>query len=132
MNSAVGPLSYRQDQESFQKPFSEKTAQLIDDEVRKMVWEAHKRCKDLLTEHRAQVEKVAQRLLEREVLTRDDMIELIGKRPYGDNYDEVMSLGAATPNPTDGGLGKGVEGGLGGGLGNPIPEPKGIEEGARA
>ncbi|GAA5981514.1 hypothetical protein JCM10908_004138 [Rhodotorula pacifica] len=132
LNSAVGPLSYRQEQESFQKPFSEKTGQLIDDEVRKMVFEAHKRCTDLLTKHRDQVETVAQRLLEREVLTRDDMLEMIGKRPYGDNYDDVMSLGSAAPESAAGEIGKGIEGGLGGGIGNPVPEPKGIEEGARA
>jgi AFG3 family protein len=70
MNSIVGPLSYRQDQESFQKPFSEKTAQLIDDEVRKMVFEAHKRTTDLLTEKKEQVEKVAKQLLEKEILSR--------------------------------------------------------------
>lgn len=131
LNPAVGPLSYRQEQESFQKPFSEKTGQLIDDEVRKMVWEAHRRCTDLLTKHRDQVEKVAQRLLEREVLTRDDMLELIGRRPYGDNYDEVMSFGTAVPEPAEGG-GHGIEGGHGGGLGNPVPEPKGIDGGLGA
>lgn len=70
MNSAVGPLSYRQEQESFQKPFSEKTAQLIDDEVRKMVRDAHARCTQLLTEKKNQVEAVAKVLLEKEVLSR--------------------------------------------------------------
>jgi len=70
MNPAVGPLSYRQDQESFQKPFSEKTAQLIDDEVRSMVRRAHQRCHDLLTEKKEQVDKVARVLLDKEVLSR--------------------------------------------------------------
>ena len=70
MNPAVGQLSYRQDQESFQKPFSEKTAQLIDDEVRSMVRRAHQRCHDLLTEKKEQVDKVARVLLDKEVLSR--------------------------------------------------------------
>lgn len=132
LNPVVGPLSYRQEQESFQKPFSEKTGQLIDEEVRKMVFDAHKRCTELLTKHRDQVEKVAQRLLEREVLTRDDMVEMIGKRPHGDTYDEALSFGSAVPEPVEGELGHGIEGGLGGGIGNPVPEPKGIEGGPDA
>jgi hypothetical protein len=70
MNASIGPLSYRQEQDSFQKPFSEKTAQLIDDEIRKMVRMAHQRCTDLLTEKKGEVEKVAKLLLEKEVLSR--------------------------------------------------------------
>jgi AFG3 family protein len=95
-----------------------------------MVFEAHKRCTELLTKHRDQVEKVAQRLLEREVLTRDDMVEMVGKRPHGDTYDEALSFGAAVPESAEGG--HGIEGGHGGGLGNPVPEPKGIEGGPNA
>lgn len=70
MNSTVGPLSYRQDQESFQKPFSERTAQLLDDEVRKMVNAAHERTTQLLTDKKSEVDKVAQMLLAKEVLSR--------------------------------------------------------------
>lgn len=70
MNSAIGPLSYRQDNDSFQKPFSEKTAELLDSEVRKMVNQAHDRTTKLLTEKREEVEKVAQLLLAKEVLSR--------------------------------------------------------------
>ncbi|SCZ90704.1 BZ3500_MvSof-1268-A1-R1_Chr1-3g02167 [Microbotryum saponariae] len=134
MNSAVGPLSYRQDNDSFQKPFSEKTAQLLDDEVRKMVNDAHKRTTDLLTEKREQVEQVAQLLLRKEVLSRDDMINLLGRRPFekADPYDEAMggvppSGGALADKPSgDGPLGGGIEGGHG----VPVPEPKGIEAGS--
>lgn len=70
MNPAVGPLSYRQDNDSFQKPFSEKTAQLLDDEVRKMVNAAHDRTFKLLTEKKHEVEMVAKLLLDKEVLSR--------------------------------------------------------------
>ncbi|GAA6018672.1 hypothetical protein JCM10207_009004 [Rhodosporidiobolus poonsookiae] len=134
MNSAVGPLSYRQEQESFTKPFSEKTAQLIDDEIRGMVRDAHRRTTELLTEKKEQVEKVAKLLLEKEVLNRSDMIRLLGPRPFGDSYDDSVSFGSATRDPAelpDGQLGKGIEGGLGGGIGNEVPHPSGIEEGAR-
>ena len=70
MNKVIGPLSYRQEEGSFQKPFSEQTAQLLDSEVRKMVNEAHERTTQLLTEKRDEVEKVAQLLLAKEVLSR--------------------------------------------------------------
>ncbi|KAL8292263.1 hypothetical protein RQP46_001729 [Phenoliferia psychrophenolica] len=113
MNSVIGPLSYRQDNESFQKPFSERTAQLLDDEVRKMVNQAHKRTTEMLMEHRADVEKVAQLLLAKEVLSRDDMIELLGPRPFekDDPYDEAM-LGKPA-------AGHGIEDG--GGVPTPAP-----------
>lgn len=124
MNPVVGPLSYRQDQETFQKPFSEHTARLIDDEVRKMVTEAHRRTTELLTTHRDSIAKVAELLLEKEVLTRDDMIALLGPRPHGDSYDEAMSFGSAVPESPEGG---GIEGGHGGGLGNDVPQPGGID-----
>lgn len=135
MNSAVGPLSYRQDQESFQKPFSEHTGRLIDDEVRKMVADAHRRTTELLTTHRDSIAKVAELLLEKEVLTRDDMLALLGPRPHGDSYDEALALGGPAVGNTDGappGANGGIEGGLGGGLGNPVPEPQGIDGGPGA
>ncbi|GAA5840552.1 hypothetical protein JCM3766R1_000696 [Sporobolomyces carnicolor] len=132
MNSVIGPLSYRQDQESFQKPFSEKTAQLIDEEVRKMVFEAHKRTTRLLTEKKEQVEQVAKLLLEKEVLSRNDMINLIGPRPHEEGYDPSVSFGAA-PAPPGVPPTQGIEDGMAGkgGIGQGVPEPHGIEEGSR-
>jgi AFG3 family protein len=70
MNLAIGPLSYKSDDQAFQKPFSEKTAELLDFEVRKMVQGAHKRTTDLLMEKREEVIKVAELLLAKEVLSR--------------------------------------------------------------
>ncbi|CAE6433893.1 hypothetical protein ACGC1H_001464 [Rhizoctonia solani] len=90
MNEVIGPVSYGgRDKESFQKPFSEKTGEMLDSEVRKMIVAAHKRTKDLLTEKREQVVKVAERLLEKEILTRQDMIELLGKRPFKGQSDDM-------------------------------------------
>ncbi|EUC65283.1 inner membrane AAA protease Yta12-like protein [Rhizoctonia solani AG-3 Rhs1AP] len=90
MNEVIGPVSYGgRDKESFQKPFSEKTGEMLDNEVRKMIVAAHKRTKDLLTEKREQVVKVAERLLEKEILTRQDMIELLGKRPFTGQSDDM-------------------------------------------
>lgn len=94
MNPVIGPLSYQDPngQESFQKPFSEDTGKLIDGEVRKLVNEAFDRTHKLLTDKKADVEKVAQLLLTKEVISREDMETLLGKRPFNEKtiYDEYV------------------------------------------
>ncbi|CAG8452751.1 7411_t:CDS:2 [Diversispora eburnea] len=85
MNPIIGPLSFQNPGESepqFQKPYSEETAKMIDDEVRKLVAIAYERTMKLLTEKKKDVEKVAQLLLSKEVLNKEDMITLLGKRPF--------------------------------------------------
>jgi len=76
----------------FDKPFSEATAQLVDEEAKKMIETAMERTMNLLTEKKELVEKVALRLLEKEVLNRDDMIELLGPRPFAEKstYEEFV------------------------------------------
>jgi AFG3 family protein len=82
MNPDIGPISYgNREQEQFQKPFSEATAEALDRAVHKMVVDAHKRTTELLSKHKEDVEKVAKLLLEKEVITREDMRKLLGKRP---------------------------------------------------
>ncbi|TFK77219.1 ATP-dependent metallopeptidase Hfl [Pluteus cervinus] len=96
MNDVIGPVSYGGDKgakESWTKPFSERTAEMLDSEVRKMITSAYERTRNLLSEHRADVEKVAQLLLSKEVITREDMIDLLGKRPFtgkGDDMDKWL------------------------------------------
>lgn len=94
MSSSVGPVSFVDPQggEQFQKPYSEKTGSLIDKEVRRIVNEAYTRTRNLLTERKEDVEKVAKLLLEKEVLTREDMENLLGKRPFAEHsvYDEYV------------------------------------------
>jgi AFG3 family protein len=90
MNDVIGPVSYGGDRgtkDSWTKPFSERTAETLDAEVRKMITDAYERTRKLLVEHREDVEKVARLLLEKEVITREDMIRLLGKRPFSRSDD---------------------------------------------
>ncbi|GBF66752.1 mitochondrial respiratory chain complexes assembly protein [Trichophyton mentagrophytes] len=82
MSPKIGTVYFEEDQQQLHKPFSEETARNIDMEVRRLVDEAYKQCRDLLTEKKAEVGLVAEELLSKEVLSRDDMIRLLGKRPY--------------------------------------------------
>lgn len=110
MSDKFGPISFgRQDgQESFTKPYSEKTGEQLDETVRALINEAHRRTTELLTEKKEQLEKVALRLLEKEVLSRQDMVDLLGPRPFDgpDAYDDAMGAsgrGPKGPPPAGGG-----------------------------
>jgi cell division protease FtsH len=84
MNDKVGNVSYYDPQQetTFTKPYSEETSMLIDQEVRKLIDDAYVRTKDLLTDKKEQVAKLAEALLEKEVLFQSDVEALIGKRPF--------------------------------------------------
>ena len=86
MNDKVGNVSYYDpsQENSFQKPFSEETGKMIDEEVRKLIEVAFERTKALLIEKKQEVEIIAKELLKREVLFQSDVEALIGKRPYED------------------------------------------------
>uniref|UniRef100_UPI0026268217 ATP-dependent zinc metalloprotease FtsH n=1 Tax=uncultured Cytophaga sp. TaxID=160238 RepID=UPI0026268217 len=85
MNDKIGHISFydsKASDYSFNKPYSEATAQTIDEEVRNIVNEAYNRTKKLLLDKREQLEIVAQQLLEKEILFQADLVQLIGKRPF--------------------------------------------------
>jgi cell division protease FtsH len=108
MNDKIGNVSfYDPSQEnSFQKPFSEETGKIIDEEVRKMIGEAYQRTLQLLTERKEEVEKLAKALLDKEVLHKSDVEELIGKRPFeteknGDIHETFAPTETTVEGATD-------------------------------
>ena len=84
MNSKVGNVSFYDptQENTFTKPFSEETGKIIDEEVRGIIDEAYQKTLKLLTEKKQQVEILAKELLDKEVLHKSDVEELIGKRPF--------------------------------------------------
>lgn len=84
MNEKIGNISFYdpQQENNFTKPYSDETAKLIDQEVRILIDNAYEKTKKLLNEKREDVEKLANALLEREVLFQSDVETLIGRRPF--------------------------------------------------
>jgi AFG3 family protein len=95
MNERVGQLAYQQNNDGMpgDKPYSDATAEAMDDEARAIVDAAYQRTVNLIREHKGKVDMVAKLLLEKETITHDDMIDLIGDRPFeGDKqYKEYIS-----------------------------------------
>ena len=74
---------------SFTKPYSEKTAELIDQEVKAIVDEQYKRAKNIITTHREQHKELADLLVEKEVIFADDVERIFGKRPWISRQEEL-------------------------------------------
>ena len=89
----VGLLSFPQREDTFEmtKPYSSKTAAIIDNEVREWVGKAYEKTVQLIEEHKEHVAQIAELLLEKEVLHQDDLLKVLGERPFKSteitNYD---------------------------------------------
>ncbi|MEN9346315.1 MAG: hypothetical protein RLZZ60_1784 [Bacteroidota bacterium] len=94
MNDKVGQVSFNDSTGEFayNKPYSEKTADLIDEEVRLIIQKAYDRTKTLLNERRPELEKLAHELLAKEILFQTDLESIIGKRPFDHktNYESFV------------------------------------------
>ena len=85
MNDKIGNVSFydsKQNDYSFNKPYSDATAKVIDEEVKKIISDAYDRTKNLLTEKKEQLEILAKELLKKEIIFQSDLEGLIGKRPF--------------------------------------------------
>jgi cell division protease FtsH len=93
----VGNISFYdstgQQDYAFNKPFSEKTNEIIDTEVKILVEKSYERALKILTEHRDGLDKLANKLLEKEVIFSDDLEEIFGTRPWGQPASLLKELG---------------------------------------
>ena len=102
MNDKVGNVSfYGMQQDQFNKPYSDLTANMIDEEVRKLVDGQYKRAQELLTEKRSELNALAQALLDKEVLLKSDVIKLIGHTPWHNEEHAVVDIKIDEEESTD-------------------------------
>lgn len=96
MSEKVGNVSYYdstgQSDYSFNKPYSEKTAELIDSEIKELIDTAYARAKDILTKNKEGHKQLAELLLEREVIFTEDLENIFGVRPWGKKKDDENPL----------------------------------------
>lgn len=81
MVESLGTINYS-NEEGFQKSYSEKTASMIDSEVRNIINDQYSECHTLLQEKKEQIEQLAEKLLEKETLSLPDIVDVLGPRPF--------------------------------------------------
>ena len=96
LSDKLGNISYYdssgQNEYSFNKPYSEKTAELIDEEVKKMIEESYQRTLGIIRENKDKLILLADKLLEKEVLFRDDLELIFGKSKFEDELKEEKKI----------------------------------------
>ncbi|MFT5942552.1 MAG: cell division protease FtsH, partial [Sediminicola sp.] len=92
LNEKIGNITFYdssgQNEFGFSKPYSEETAQTIDREISKLIEEQYKRAVELLEKNKDKLTELAERLLEKEVIFKDDLEKIFGKRPFDKEFDE--------------------------------------------
>ena len=86
---------YTNEEYSFNRPYSEKTAELIDEEVKRMVNEQYERAKKILSEHKEGHNELTQILIDKEVIFAEDVERIFGKRPWASRSEEIMAAKAS-------------------------------------
>ena len=100
LNDKIGNITYYQANEGdygFTKPYSEETAKLIDAEISSIVEKEYKRAVQLLKKHKTKLTELAQHLLEKEVIFKDDLERIFGSRPFEKPEEIVPTKAKATP-----------------------------------
>ena len=92
---------YNNEEYSFSKPYSERTAELIDEEVKRMINEQYERAKQVLTEQKEGHNQLAQLLIEKEVIFAEDVERIFGKRPWASRSEEIMNQEAQKNLPEE-------------------------------
>jgi cell division protease FtsH len=95
LSDKVGNLTYYDSsgqEGSFTKPYSEKTAELIDEEISKIIEEQYQRALHLLTENKDKLTQLANMLLDKEVIFKDNLVEIFGERPFGKSEEEIKEV----------------------------------------
>jgi cell division protease FtsH len=86
LNENIGNITYYdssgQSDYNFSKPYSDETAKVIDDEISKIIESQYARACQILKKHKAKLTALAERLLEKEVIFKDDLVDLLGERPF--------------------------------------------------
>jgi len=93
---------YNNEEYSFSKPYSDHTAQLIDEEVKQLIASEYERAKKILVEHKEGHAQLAQLLVEREVIFAEDVERIFGKRPWTSRTEEILALNAEEQKETAG------------------------------
>ena len=83
---------YNNDEYSFNRPYSERTAELIDEEAKRMINGQYERAKEMLTLHKDGHNTLAKLLMEKEVIFAEDMERIFGKRPWASRSEEIMNM----------------------------------------
>jgi len=85
MSEVIGNVSFPETNDGYQaeKPYSAHTARLIDAEIKKMIVQAYERTEQILTQHKDGMVAIAKLLLEKEKIDAQDMVEILGHRPFG-------------------------------------------------
>ena len=104
LNDKIGNISYYDstgaNEYGFTKPYSERTAQTIDEEVSKMIELAYVRAKDILTKNKHLLKLLAEKLLDKEVIFKEDLESIFGQRPY--DKEEVPLVKKVETSPANG------------------------------
>ena len=102
MSDRLPNICYYNNQEyQFQRPYSETTAKIIDDEVMKQIAEQYARAKEILTKHKEGHNQLAELLIQREVIFAEDVEKIFGKRPWVSRAQEIIDSNDNTPRLED-------------------------------